>query len=108
MSQILTNKLQISKLQEEMKLLWSFVIGILGRDKEGKYNQMLVQVFDLNPSFLGFPFRSLQKETQKRGSGQRTEPARRVNKNYSYLFFCLRITTLCKSRLFQKSLLPLL
>jgi len=48
MSQILTNKLQISKLQEEMKLLRSFVIDILDRDKEGKYNQMLVQAKELN------------------------------------------------------------
>jgi len=43
MSQTLTNKLQISKLQKEIKLLRSFVIGILGRDKEGKYNSEFVK-----------------------------------------------------------------
>lgn len=40
---ISNNNVQILKLQEEIKILRSFIIGILGRDKEGKYNSEFVK-----------------------------------------------------------------
>ncbi len=43
MSQTLKNKLQISELQEEIKLLRSFIIGIIGKDEEGKYNPEFIK-----------------------------------------------------------------
>ena len=43
MPQVLNNKLQILKLQEEIKLLRSFVIGIAGKDKEGEYKTEFVR-----------------------------------------------------------------
>lgn len=42
MPQMLKNKLRISAIQEEIKLLRSFIIGIIGKDKEGEYNPSLV------------------------------------------------------------------
>ncbi len=43
MPQALRNKYQISELQEEVRILRSFVIGIIGKDKEGKYNPEFVE-----------------------------------------------------------------
>lgn len=43
MPQLLNNKARISELQKEINLLRSFVIGILGKDKEGEYNQEFVK-----------------------------------------------------------------
>ncbi|MEA3295619.1 MAG: hypothetical protein U9Q27_00540 [Patescibacteria group bacterium] len=43
MSQILTNKTQISELKKEISLLRSFIIGIAGKDKEGGYNSEFVK-----------------------------------------------------------------
>jgi len=43
MPQALKNKYQISELQEEVRILRSFVIGIIGKDKEGKYSPEFVE-----------------------------------------------------------------
>ena len=43
MPQALRNKYQLSKLQREVKILRSFVIGIVGKDREGKYNPEFVK-----------------------------------------------------------------
>ncbi|MCK4781517.1 hypothetical protein KAS79_01145 [Candidatus Parcubacteria bacterium] len=40
---LLDNKLQMSRLQEEVKILRSFVIGIAGKDKEGEYKPEFVK-----------------------------------------------------------------
>lgn len=43
MIQTFKNKTKISDLQEEIRLLRSFIIGIIGKDKEGKYNPEFVK-----------------------------------------------------------------
>ena len=43
MSQALGNKYQTLKLQEEVRILRSFVIGFIGKDKEGNYNPEFVR-----------------------------------------------------------------
>ena len=54
MSQTLTNKLQILELKKEINLLRSFVIGIIGKDKEGKYK----------PKFVKKIFESIQEKPE--------------------------------------------
>lgn len=43
MPQAFRNKPRISELQEEIRLLRSFIIGIIGKDEEGKYNPEFVR-----------------------------------------------------------------
>ena len=43
MSQALRDKYQMIKLQEEVRTLRSFVIGIIGKDKDGGYNPKFVE-----------------------------------------------------------------
>lgn len=52
----------ISKLQEEIGTLRSFIIGVLGKDKEGKYRPDFVRkVFKAASEDTSFTFRN--KET---------------------------------------------
>lgn len=58
MPQILKNKSQISKIQEEIELLRSFIIGIIGKDKEGEYNPEFVKkVFETSQEKPRYAFK---------------------------------------------------
>ena len=52
MAQVLNKSQTISNLREEVNLLRSFVIGIVGKDKEGEYK----------PEFVKKTLRALRKE----------------------------------------------
>lgn len=43
MPQVLNDKINTANIQEEIKLLRSFVIGIAGKDKEGEYRAEFVK-----------------------------------------------------------------
>lgn len=43
MPQALRNKYQLLELQEEVRTLRSFVIGVIGKDKDGGYNPEFVK-----------------------------------------------------------------
>ena len=43
MPQALRDKYQLLELQQEVKILRSFVIGIIGKDEEGKYNPEFIE-----------------------------------------------------------------
>lgn len=55
MAPILSQKYSAKKIREELNLLRSFIIGMIGKDKEGAYR----------PEFVKRVFRSLQERANR-------------------------------------------